>query len=251
MGAPFGAGEGNQMKADGVATAMNRLLGNLVDTCSKGEGIRDWFYVAVIGYGGSVGSAFSGALAGKLLVPISQVADSPIVEERIRERVDDTGEIVKDRVKFRVWLKARADSGTPMCQALGEARTIVKDWVDQHPKCFPPIVINITDGESTDGDPTAIAADIRNCRSDDGEVLMFNIHLSDKKTAAIEYPSTEAGLADLFAQQLFRMSSALPDSMLNMAKERGMNVQAGSRGFVFNADMVSVIKFLNTGTQIK
>ncbi|MGH7950918.1 MAG: VWA domain-containing protein [Limisphaerales bacterium] len=251
MNAPFGAGEGNQKKSEGVATAMNRLLGNIVDTCSKSEGIRDWFHVAVIGYGGKVGSAFLGALENRSLVPISQIADSPIVEERNKERVDDTGEIVKEKVKFRIWIKATSTGGTPMCQALGEAQILVKGWLDQHPKCFPPIIINITDGESTDGDPTTVAEEIRRLKSDDGEVLLFNIHLSDKKAATIEYPSSEAGLADQFAQQLFRMSSVLPDSMLNLAKEKGMNVSTGSRGFVFNADMVSVIKFLNTGTQIK
>ena len=37
--------------------------------------------------------------------------------------------------------------------------------------------------------------------------------------------------------------------MLNIAKREGMNVSEGSRGFVFNADMVAVIKFLDIGTR--
>ena len=39
MNDPFGAGEGNQKKADGVADAINRLLQNLVIKCAKEEGI--------------------------------------------------------------------------------------------------------------------------------------------------------------------------------------------------------------------
>ena len=65
MADAFGAGEGNQKKADGVADAINRMLQNLVIKCAKEEGIRDYFHVAVIGYGAQVGAAFSGALAGR------------------------------------------------------------------------------------------------------------------------------------------------------------------------------------------
>ena len=45
------------------------------------------------------------------------------------------------------------------------------------------------------------------------------------------------------------MSSVLPAYMLNIAKKEGMNAGEGSRGFVFNADMVAVIKFLDIGTR--
>jgi len=51
-------------KADAVADAMNRLLSNLVVQCSKNEGVRDYFYVSVLGYGAQFGPALSGALAG-------------------------------------------------------------------------------------------------------------------------------------------------------------------------------------------
>jgi hypothetical protein len=37
--------------------------------------------------------------------------------------------------------------------------------------------------------------------------------------------------------------------MLAIAKREGMNVAEGSRGFVFNADLVAVIKFLDIGTR--
>jgi len=40
-----------------------------------------------------------------------------------------------------------------MSSAFKMAADIVQRWVAEHPKGFAPIVINITDGESTDGDP--------------------------------------------------------------------------------------------------
>jgi hypothetical protein len=39
----------NRKKADALADAINRLLQNLVIRCAKEEGVRDYFYVGVIG----------------------------------------------------------------------------------------------------------------------------------------------------------------------------------------------------------
>ena len=51
MAEPFGA-QPEKPKAEGVADGINRLLQNLVLKCAKGDGIRDYFHVGVIGYGG-------------------------------------------------------------------------------------------------------------------------------------------------------------------------------------------------------
>lgn len=250
MGDLFGAGEANQKKADGVSDAINRLLQNLVIKCAKEEGIRDYFHVGVIGYGAQVGPAFSGALAGRQLVPISEVGNCPArVDQRTKKIPDGAGGLVDQSVRFPIWFEPVANGGTPMCQALGLAKSMVEGWLAQHPNCFPPIVINISDGEATDGNPTGPADEIRKLRSNDGDILVFNAHLSSQKAAAVEYPASEAALPDQFAQQLFRMSSVLPDYMLSIAKNEGMPVNEGSRGFVFNADMVAVIKFLDIGTR--
>lgn len=246
----FGGGEGNQKKSDGVADAINRMLQNLVIKCAKEEGIRDFFHIGVIGYGAQVGPAFAGTLAGRPLVPISEVGNSPArVEQRNKKVPDGAGGIIDQPIRFPVWFEPVANGATPMSQALGEAKTILDNWLSQHPNCFPPIVINITDGEATDGDPTGAASAIRSLKSSDGEVLLFNIHLSPQRGAQIEYPSNSETLPDKFAQQLFQMSSLLPESMLNLAKKESVTATEGSRGFVFNADMVAVIKFLDIGTR--
>src|SRR5689334_9010990 len=63
MSEPFGA-QPDKKKAEGVADVINRLLQNLILKCAKSEGIRDFFHVGIIGYGGRTGSAFGGALTG-------------------------------------------------------------------------------------------------------------------------------------------------------------------------------------------
>jgi len=247
---PFGGGGSVRKKADGVADAINRLLQNLVIKCAKSEGVRDYYHVGVIGYGSTVGSAFVGALAGRELVPISEIATMPArIEERTKKVDDGAGGLVDQTVKFPIWFDPIANGGTPMCQALGNAQDILSGWFSQHPDCFPPIVINITDGESTDGDPTSAANGLKNLASSDGNILLFNVHLSSQRAMSIEFPDSEVGLPDQFAQLLFRSSSLLPDYMRSIAQQEGISVSDGTRGFVFNGDMVSVIRFLDIGTR--
>lgn len=247
---PFGSGESTKKKADGVADAINRLLQNLVIKCAKSEGVRDYYYVGVIGYGAQVGPAFSGALASKELVPISEIANMPArIEERTKKVDDGAGGLVDQTIKFPIWFDAMANGGTPMCQAMNRVQGILAGWLAQHVTCFPPIVINITDGESTDGGPTSAAEGIKNLASNDGNVLLLNLHLSSQRAMPSEFPDSEAGLPDQYAQLLFRLSSLLPDYMRSIAQQEGFRVSDGTRGFVFNADMVSVIRFLDIGSR--
>ena len=237
-------------KAEALADAINKLLQNLCIKCAKEEGVRNYFHVGVIGYGMEVGPSFAGTLSGRDLVPISEVGGSPARMETRKKKVPDgAGGLVEMEVKFPIWFEAVADGGTPMCEALGVAHRIIKGWLDTHPNCFPPVVINITDGESTDGDPTGAAAALRALASSDGETLLFNLHLSVQKSRTIVFPSSEAGLPDQYAKGLFQMSSQLTPFMVSVAKQQGFNVDEGARGFGFNAKLEIAIQFLDIGTR--
>jgi hypothetical protein len=247
---PIAAGEAPKRKADVVADALNRLLFELSIKCAKEEGVRDYFHVAVIGYGSIVGSAYGGALAGRDLVPLSQVADHPLrVEERAKKVPDGAGGLVETTARFPVWVDPVAHGGTPMSQALNLAAALVERWVGERPGCFPPIVINLTDGESTDGDPTEPAARLRALATADGPVLVFNLHVSGGNPTPVVFPADDTGLPDDFARQLYAMSSLLPPHMRTYAMTQAIAVSDGSRGFVFNADITSVVQFLDIGTR--
>jgi len=247
---PFGA-QPDKSKAAGVADALNRLLQNLVLKCAKADGVRDFFHVGMLSYGGRVESAFGGALAGKTLVPISQLANNPLrIEVRTRQVDDGAGGLVNEKFKFPVWFEARPTGRTPMCEALRWAKEGLQIFLGVQPNCYPPLVINITDGQPTDGDPRDAASAVRALASKDGNVLLFNAHLSDKQNRPIEFPQDESGFPDNFARLLFRMSSELPPKLLEAAKGAGFAVGPTSRGFVFNADLVAVIRFLDIGTRM-
>jgi hypothetical protein len=250
MREPFGA-QPTKQKAEGVAEAINRLLQNIVLKCAKSEGVRDYFHVGIIGYGGKVGPALGGTLAGQTLVPVSAVAGSPLrVEQRTRKVDDGAGGLMEQSFKFPVWFEALANGRTPMCQALLLARQYLEIFLTRFPNCYPPMAINITDGISTDGDPQPAAAALQALTSTDGNVLLFNAHVSAKQAYPVEFAANETALPDNFAKLLFRMSSPLPAKLLEAAKADGFAVEPGARGFVFNADLVSIIRFLDIGTRV-
>ncbi|MCX6113091.1 MAG: VWA domain-containing protein [Proteobacteria bacterium] len=237
-------------KADGVADAINRLLQTLTIRCAKAEGVRDYYYVGVIGYGDIIDSAFTGALSGKELVPLSEVAMNPArIETRTKKVEDGAGGLVEQSIKFPTWFAPIANGGTPMCQALKLAQSIIQKWLSQHPDCFPPIIMNITDGEATDGNPIIPAEALTRLSNNDGNVLLFNLHISSHQANPIMFPDSEGILPDEFARILFGMSSNFPTHLINAAQQEGFQVSENTRGFVFNADITSVIQFLDIGTR--
>jgi hypothetical protein len=247
---PIGGGQGEK-KADAVAEALNRLLYTLVLRCVWGQDVLDRFHVGVLGYGRQVIPALGGKLANRELVPISELARSPLrVEQRVNTVDDGRGNQVEQIIKTPVWFEPVADGKTPMCICFERAGQVLSNFLLQHPTCHPPLVINLTDGEATDGDPEGAAGHLHELASEDGSVLLFNAHLSSLPERPIEFPDEEAGLPDEHARRLFRMSSCLPPAMGNSARQAGIRATPQTRGFVFNADLSSVIRFLDIGTRV-
>ena len=251
MAERFG-GDSGRSKAEGVAEAVNRLLQTLVYRCAKGVSILDRYYVGVIGYGGEVRSGFPiTALADNVLQPISRIGANPLrIEERIH-RIDDGAGGLRDQCfKLPVWFEPRAQGKTPMCAALRAARDVLVGFIGRYPGCFPPIIINISDGLATDGALEPEAQALRSLASEDGNALLFNLHLTARGETPILFPSHDTGLPDDYARRLFSISSLLPPKMLHQARIQEATLSEGSRGFAFNADLASVVMFLDIGTRI-
>ncbi len=249
MDEPFGGTSGKK-KSEGLADAINRLLQNLVIKCSKSEGIRDYYHVGVIGYGKEVGPAFRSLSDEGCLVKISEIAASPLrIEQRSKKVEDGAGGLIDLTVKFPIWFEPVARGGTFMREALELSAEAVSRFISQFPDCYPPIVINITDG-AAHSPPEQAASALRSLASRDGNVLLFNAHISDRMEQSIEFPDYEDDLPDNLSRMLFRMSSKLPPRMLDAALHEEYCVSEQTRGFVFNADLVSVIRFLEFGTRL-
>ena len=142
-----------------------------------------------------------------------------------------------------------------MCQvaaALGVHSTVA-GFLREFPNCYPPLVFNITDGESTDGIPEKDAANLRARLPARTATSSCSTPTSPPNSLRpIEYPDSEEGLPDQYARRLFRMSSGLPPKLLTAAKNEGLRCDTASsrRGFVFNADLIAIIRFIDIGTQV-
>jgi hypothetical protein len=247
---PIAGVEPPQQKAAFLADAINHILESLVLRCNKGEEIRDYFDVVAIGYGAGVGPLFGGNLAGREIVTIAELGNSPArVENRAKKVSDGVGGLVEQQVKFPIWLDATAAGQTPMCEAFRLLHPILARWTEGHRTSFPPVVLHFTDGESTDGDPSDLAQNLKSLGTGDGSVLLFNVHVSKSGGSSIVFPASEQGLPDQFSQLLFRASSSLPPKMVTEAKNLGIAVVEGARGFVYNAKGEQVIGMLEIGTR--
>jgi hypothetical protein len=222
------AGDFTKTKSQGTAMAINSLLLNLIILCDKDPGSlpRHYYDIGVVGYGATVGSAFSGPLAGRDLVSVPDLAMNPIDPSEAR------------------WVDAVANGPTPMGEAINYAGQVLAPWVKNHQGSFPPIVINVSDGAATD-DPEVWADRLKSLRTEDGNVLFFNLNISRVPSPPLLYPAHDQGLPHEFAKRLFALSSPLTERMRTTA-----GVPQGSRGFGLNADFDSLIAFLQTGTQV-
>jgi hypothetical protein len=135
-----------------------------------------------------------------------------------------------------------------MSEALNRTGALLAGWTQAHPESFPPIVINISDGAATDGDPRVWAKRITGLNTHDGNLLLFNLNVSALTAEPLFCPSDPSVLDNDYARLLFEMSSPLPPYMVELARAMNLPVAPGGRGFVYNADMIAVVKFLQIGT---
>ncbi|MFZ1282602.1 MAG: hypothetical protein WAQ75_00605 [Propionicimonas sp.] len=242
-----------QSKAQAVADQLNRLVYELILRSVKTprEPPRAYFYIAVVGYStGPEGEPLVGhCLTGPTSHPLglhstTDLAASPLRIDRV------AGPVPGQTINAPVWLEPIARGGTPMCGAFNVAGSICAWWVTQYPDAFPPVVVNLTDGDATDGDPAIWARRLKSLASSDGNTLLFNINLSERPSTPLLFPWDPSELPGASAAMLYEMSSPLPESMLASALSLGLSVRPKSRGFAYNADLRTLAAFLNVGTSI-
>ncbi len=251
MADPFGvaqAGAGRR-KCDMVATVLNGFLNELIvtNTVAQKDGtteVRPRAEVAVIGYEGiSVEPVLEGPLEGRTFVSLPELQMNPLdIERRKRKEIDDTGQEIEIMVPFPVWVKPKAGGGTPMRAALRMARHLAQQWATEHPDNYPPVIVNVTDGVASDGEPEEVAEEIAQITTSDGQALLFNVHITDINSAPVAYPASSRELPnDKYAQRLFKMSSLIPETSRDLLQSLlGRSVLPEARGLIFNGDAASV-----------
>lgn len=247
------AGRGGR-KCDKVATILNSFLSELItiNTIPQLDGtaeVRLRADISVLGYKeNGAAPILGGALDGREFVNLQELQMNPAdIEMRVQKDYDETGKEYEIQVPFPIWVKPQAKGGTPMCAALRLAYNLAERWAQSHPDSYPPVIINVTDGESTDGDPTIIGQEVKRICTNDGEALLFNVHITSLNAPSVSYPVMEADLPhNKYAQQLFALSSIIPESSRQLLESLlGYGVPEGARGMIFNGDATSVRLMFN------
>jgi len=235
-------------KADVAAAAVNRVLFEIQKASQSGRQIRRRCFVGVITYGESVRPAVGGWISD-----VAENASGSFTEVvRIPDGRGNTHEVLEE---IPIWVAPAAENGTPMDLAFEDAYPLAKDWADEHMDCFPPVVINISDGApndlQNDGDGSrtvAAAQKLMSISSNDGGLLLFNAHVAHESNSEISLPTSRPDLSDPFAGFLFDISSQIPDTMFARAGKAGFDPTPGARGMVFNATPNTLVRLLNFGS---
>lgn len=234
-------------KAEGTAQIGNRFIYDVIMACNDSGRVRDAVYFSAVAYHDDrIEPAFAGALAAEPFVPASRLAAEPL---RLEPMPAIPGEDMPAIDEHPVWIEPCADGGTPMCQAFDAIAGPLALWIGQHPDGPPPVVVHVTDGESTDGNPTAAARHVTEMATSDGNVALFNVQLETRDGPPIVFPSTPDLLQDKDSRTMFEISSVLPEPMARAARAMGAEIQPGARAYIRNGRLREVMLGLLTASR--
>lgn len=243
-------------KAEAVAAIANDLLFELIERARRDDGVRDYYDIALIGYGGDDRVESLLPDGAETLTVTELAARRPVLRTRSEELRLPDGRIALRETTFPQWVAPHAAGQTPMCEALRRCRDLADAWCAraENAASFPPVVFNITDGEATDCDDEelrAVAAQIRSLGTADGNVLLINIHLAaDDEGHTLFFPGAdERPGPNRYAQLLYDCSSQMPAPFDEaIRREKGPGALPPFRGMSFNASATQLLTMLNIGS---
>ncbi len=242
--------------ADAVAMIVNSQLNELVFRCIKTNDVRHYYDIAVIGYGSEAYSAWSGDLEGRDFVSPEELKNNPykVITTREEKRTR-RGPVVKEVEKVQ-WMESRSDgNSTSMHKAFKKAKSLLEQWMkDYHDKdCYPPTVINITDGKfnnTTKDNMLQLSNELKSMFTNDGNVLLFNIHIAPDEEQTVVFPTSKDEVeSGSYGETLYEMSSLLP-TRYNQPISQLKGEQSNKRhaAMAVNADMSTLIQLMDIGT---
>lgn len=241
----------NVSTAQAVSDAINYFLRNLSLRCVEEGKVRDYWHIGVLGYGDTTTTAFRGALTGRGLVPISEIAAYPLrYTEHGEGASDDAVPLPYWQTPFPMWIEPLSEGNTQLRRALAAAREELEQWIRQYPMSFPPIVVHFTDGRAsyTDGHPGGEAWALKRLATTDGNVLFFQlveILSMNRWVEPFEFLALRHHRDDLL-----RTTSILPPCMRTAAWDAGYDVTLDSRGFVINPCLEYILDALDIFTAV-
>lgn len=248
---------GEEMEmSEAVARIVNRQINELVLRCIKSNEVRHYFDIAVVGYGDSSYSAWNGALEGRDFVTPEELRDNPYKKITVKEeKRTRKGTVIKEVEKVQ-WIEAKHfGSWTHFHTAFDHTKRLLDQWMEEHhdKDCYPPTIIHITDGQYNGASKDEVqqkANELKSMFTNDGNVLLFNIHITPNEELALTFPKSKEELGESrYAKDLFDLSSLLPlryNDEICKIKDTDSSVRHSA--MAVNADMSMLIKLMDIGT---
>ena len=243
--------------AEAVARIVNHQLNELVLRCIKGSETRDYYDIAIIGYGEKAYSGWKGELEGRDFVKPSELKEHPYKKITTKKETRTRKGVKVVEVEEVQWIEAEATkSWTRVHHAFEKAKGLLDEWMEKHHEkdCYPPTIINITDGIFNGATKEYVlqqANELKSMFTNDGNVILFNIHISADKDVSVTCPASkdEVSFSSL-ATTMYEMSSLLPmrysDRIADLRGDGTPNNRY--RAMSINADMSTLIQLMDIGT---
>ncbi len=244
--------------AEAVARIVNAQIYDLVLRCVKMDDVRHYYDIAVIGYGDDASYGWKGALAGRDFVSPEELRNNPfrkvIVKEEKRTK---KGMVLKEVMKYQWVEPIAAGKYTRAHKAFGMAKDLLDKWMKEHHEkdCYPPTIINITDGAFNGiANPrevnTQLANELKALFTNDGNVLLWNIHITPDNQEQILLPISKIELnEDKYSEWLYDMSSLLPSRYnIPIGDLRGDAENTRHVAMATNTDLSTLIQLMDIGT---
>lgn len=243
--------------AEAVARIVNHQLNELVLRCIKGSETRDYYDIAIIGYGENAYSGWKGELEGRDFVKPSELKEHPYKKITTKKETRTRKGVKVVEVEEVQWIEAEATEGwTRVHHAFEKAKGLLDEWMEKHhdKDCYPPTIINITDGEFNGATKEYVlqqANELKSMFTNDGNVILFNIHISANKAVCVTCPASkdEVSFSSL-ATTMYEMSSLLPmrysDRIADLRGDGTPNNRY--RAMSINTDMSTLIQLMDIGT---
>lgn len=243
--------------AEAVARIVNHQLNELVLRCIKGSETRDYYDIAIIGYGENAYSGWKGELEGRDFVKPSELKEHPYKKITTKKETRTRKGVKVVEIEEVQWIEAEATQGwTRVHHAFEKAKGLLDEWMEKHhdKDCYPPTIINITDGEFNGATKEYVlqqANELKSMFTNDGNVILFNIHISANKAVCVTCPASkdEVSFSSL-ATAMYEMSSLLPmrysDRIADLRGDGTPNNRYTAMSI--NADMSTLIQLMDIGT---
>ena len=251
-------------KNNALNKIVNSILNELILRCKSYNNYNNYFDIAVLGYqDDSVINLLEQYTNKEGFCSVNDIVTSDIdfkVYNYIRTKSDGSKFI--SQVEITQYIDTEPHGTTPMLKALDAAFQLLKKWTVEHngKNCFPPVLFNITDGDTSDATPQEMIIEsnkIKRLTTDNGNVLFMNIHLSSQMGEnPIIFPNSESELPNVRNIKLmYEMSSRIPKSFqerLKLIKKDGSETDyLNGKLMCYNTPIDALAGILEIGSMSK